>query len=197
MMVRAAASRREVVDRVLVERAMEGDHDAFADLVRSVIGRLHPTARLITGNRETAQDAVQEALIRAWQDLPSLRDPERLDAWLYRILVRTCYDEIRRRQRRRNVEGSASTPAPVGPDGDIESTGERDRLDRAFARIGPEHRAVIVLHLYVGHSIAEVAEVLSIPEGTVKSRLHRGLRELRAALAANERTPSSVTEAGS
>jgi RNA polymerase sigma-70 factor (ECF subfamily) len=186
-----------VADRELVERARAGDHDAFADLARVVIARLHPMARLITRDREAAQDAVQETLIHAWRDLPALRDPERFDAWLNRLLVRACYDEIRRHRRRQTVEGLASSARPLSHDDGTDSTAERDRLERAFDRIGPEHRAVIVLHLYLGHSIPEVADVLSIPQGTVKSRLHRGLRELRAALAANERVPTSLPEAGS
>jgi RNA polymerase sigma-70 factor (ECF subfamily) len=179
-----------------VERAREGDHDAFADLARLALGRLHPTARLITGDRESAQDAVQEALIRAWRDLPALRDPDRFDAWLNRLLVRACYDEIRRRRRRQSVEGMAMSEHQVSHEDGTDSAAERDRLARAFERIGPEHRAVIVLHLYLGHPIREVSEALAIPEGTAKSRLHRGLRELRAALAANERSSSSLTEAG-
>jgi RNA polymerase sigma-70 factor, ECF subfamily len=184
-----------VADRELVERARAGDHEAFAGLAESAIGRLHATARLITGDREVAQDAVQEALIRAWRDLPSLRDVERFDAWLGRLLARSCYDQIRRQRRRRAVEGLASSAPSTSQEDGVGSAAERDRLIRAFDRLGPEHRAVIVLHLYLGYPVPEVAEVLSIPEGTVKSRLHRGLRELRAALDAGDRATPSLHQA--
>jgi RNA polymerase sigma factor (sigma-70 family) len=184
-----------VADPELVERARAGDHDAFADLARSAIARLHSTARLITGDREAAQDAVQEALILAWRDLPALRDAERFDAWLGRVLVRACYAEIRRHRRRREVEGLASSASSATHDDGIVSVAERERLVHAFERLGPEHRAVIVLHLYLDHSVPEVAEVLSIPLGTAKSRLHRGLRELRAALDAGDRATGSIREA--
>ena len=175
---------------------MAGDHDAFAGLARSSLGRLHATARLITGDRDAAQDAVQVALIRAWRDLPALRDAERFDAWLRRLLVRACYDEIRRRRRRRAIEDLASSTRSLTHEDRTDSSADRERLEQAFDRIGPEHRAVIVLHLYLEYSVPELAEVLSIPVGTAKSRLHRGLRELRAALEADDRATPSLREAG-
>jgi RNA polymerase sigma-70 factor (ECF subfamily) len=183
-----------MADLGCVERAMHGDHDAFAALAQSELPRLDAIARLITRDREAAQDAVQEALVRAWRDLPALRDLERFDAWMSRLLVRACYDEIRRRRRRSTAESMVTTAVDPAIDREIGSAADRDTLERAFRRIGPEHRAVIVLHLYVGHSVPEVAAMLSIPAGTVKSRLHRGLRELRAAIEADDRAAAGLHE---
>ncbi len=86
--------------RGLVERARGGDHDAFAELARAAVVRLEQAARLILRDPELARDAVQEGLIRAWRDLPKLRDPDRFDAWLYRLTVNSCIDQTRRRRRR-------------------------------------------------------------------------------------------------
>ncbi len=87
--------------RDLVERARTGDHDAFAELAGAAISRLDATAWLMLRDTDRATDAVQNALVRAWRDLPTLRDPDRFDAWLHRLLVNACIDEIRRVRRRR------------------------------------------------------------------------------------------------
>src|SRR4026207_2111689 len=113
------ASRGVTVDqRELVERASNGDHDAFAVLVGVSVARLEAVARLILRDQELARDAVQDALIRAWRDLPGLRDPERFDAWLHRLLVNARLDLARRRGRRRpgpaeRGRGAASPPRPL------------------------------------------------------------------------------------
>jgi RNA polymerase sigma-70 factor (ECF subfamily) len=177
-----------------VERARRGDHDAFADLAGSAIARLDSAARLILRDPERAKDAVQEALVRAWRDLPGLRDPDRFDAWLYRLLVRACYDEIRRAKRRPFEIDLSDSIHPVAPD-DASLAVERDALERGFRRLEPPQRALIVLHLYVGLPLPEVADSLDLPLGTAKSRLHRALSEMRAALEADAR-PANVLEGG-
>src|SRR6187549_2789184 len=103
--------------RLLVEQAMAGDHDAFAELARARIGRLYAIAVLILRDPGRAEDATQEALVAAWRDLSALRDPDRFDAWLRRLLVRACYRESSRGRRRWTVEtevresdGMASDP---------------------------------------------------------------------------------------
>jgi RNA polymerase sigma-70 factor, ECF subfamily len=178
----------------LVVRARSGDRDAFARLVADAIGRLDAVARLLTRDPERAKDAVQEALVRAWRDLPTLRDPDRFDAWLRRLLVRACIDELRRWQRRGVIEVELlELHHPPAPDASV-SVAERDALNRGFRRLDPEQRALVVLVYYMGLPLNEAADVLEIPIGTAKSRLHRSRETLRAALEADART--SIVEEG-
>lgn len=169
--------------RGLVERAREGDHDAFAALALGAIARLDAAARLILRDRELARDAVQEAFIRAWRDLRGLREADRFDAWLHRLTVHACLDIARRRSRRvREVE---LTPAQSPFEHDASSEiADRQVLDDALRRLAPEWRAVVVMHYYLGMPLPEVAAELRIPLGTAKSRLHRSLGLLRTTLEA-------------
>ena len=178
--------------RGLVERAREGDHDAFATVAGAALARLDAAARLILRDRELARDAVQDALIRAWRDLPGLRDPERFNAWLYRLTVHACLDLARRRRRR--VQEVELTPFTEAFSGSVPSdVAERELLDEALRRLEPEWRAVVVLHYFVGMPLPEVASELRIPLGTAKSRLHRSLGVMRTTLeAAGERGPSPL-----
>jgi len=168
-----------VDQRSLVERAREGDHDAFARLVDLTIARLDAAARLILRDAELARDAVQDTLIRAWRDLPGLRDPERFDAWLHRLLVNACLDLARRRRRRVMEVEITPLDAPATSDmaGDF---ADRELLDDALRRLDPPHRAVVVLHYFLGMPLPEVAASLGIPVGTAKSRLHYSLVAMRA-----------------
>ena len=176
------ASREGAVDqRDLVERASKGDHDAFAALVGATIARLEAVARLILRDPELARDAVQDAYLRAWRDLPGLRDPDRFDAWLHRLTVNSSLDVLRRRRRRPiEVELTPATPQSI-----IDSTGfiaDRDEIDAGFRQITPDLRAILVLHYYVGMPMPTVAQTLGIPLGTAQSRLHRALTGLRRAM---------------
>ena len=164
--------------RTLVERAREGDRDAFAVLARAAGARLDAAARLILRDHELARDAVQEALIRAWRDLPGLRDPERFDAWLHRLIVNAAIDEARRR-RRRVVEVALSPIDVRSSQDDIGRLVDRDELDRALSRLTPEHRALVVLHYYLGLPLPEAAASLGISLGAAKSRLHRAMGSMR------------------
>ncbi len=175
------------MERELVDRARRGDHDAFAALAAAAIDRLDATARLILGDPDLAKDAVQEALFRAWRELPTLRDPDRFQPWLRKILVRCCFGEGRKRRRIRVEVELASIAEPRAPGDAAVSVADRDALDRAFDRLTPEARALIVLHHYLDLPLPEVATTLSLPLGTAKSRLHRAIRELRAALDADAR----------
>ena len=160
--------------RGLVERAQRGDHDAFAVLAGAAIARLDAAARLILRDHELARDAVQEAIVRAWRDLPTLRDAERFDAWLHRLLVNACLDIVRRR-RRRAIEVEL-TAVHIPATGDFTcGVVDRDLLDRALRDLEPDWRAIVVMHYFLGMPLPEVAASLGIPLGTAKSRLHRSL----------------------
>ncbi len=177
--------------RDLVERAGRGDHDAFGVLVGASIARLEAVARLILRDPELARDAVQEAYIRAWRDLPGLRDPERFDAWLHRLTVNSCLDAVRKRKRRPVEVELSPLMSPFSGD-QTAAVANRDQLERGFRHLGADQRAVLVLHYYLGMSASAVAETLDIPMGTAQSRLHRALAELRAAIAADERRPAET-----
>jgi RNA polymerase sigma-70 factor, ECF subfamily len=180
-----------VDQRDLVERAGRGDHDAFASLVDASIARLEAVARLILRDPELARDAVQDAYIRAWRDLPGLRDPERFDAWLHRLTVNASLDAIRRR-RRRPIEVDLEPIAPQSIGDESVRIADRDVLEHGFRRLRPDQRAILVLHYYVGMPASAVAETLEIPMGTAQSRLHRALSDLRVAIAADERAVGDV-----
>jgi RNA polymerase sigma-70 factor (ECF subfamily) len=189
----AAPEREATVDqRGLVERAQGGDHDAFAAVAGAALARLDAAARLVLRDRELARDAVQEALIRAWRDLPGLRDPGRFEAWLYRLTIHACLDLARRRRRR--VHEVELTPIVQPSVGDLQSEfAQRELLDEALRRLDPEWRAVVVLHYFLGLPLPDVAAELRIPLGTAKSRLHRSLGVMRTTLEeAGERGRSPI-----
>ena len=179
----------------LVERARRGDHDAFAALAAAAIFRLDAAARLILRDPDQAKDAVQEALVRAWRDLPTLRDPARFDAWLHRLLYRACIDESRRLRRHR-VDVDLSPIDRPDPDDATATMVDRDQIERGFSRLEPEARALLVLHYYLDLPLPEVAVVLGIPLGTAKSRLHRATQLMRAALDADARASAELAEGG-
>jgi RNA polymerase sigma-70 factor, ECF subfamily len=175
----------------LVERAATGDQDAFAALAQASSGRLYAVAYRILRDPYLAEDAVQQTLITIWNELPRLRDPERFEAWSYRVVVRASTAEARR--------GRAASTLRLLPDDADRSTApdeyravaDRDRLDRGFRKLNPDQRAVLVLHHYLGMTPVDMADVLGIPVGTVGSRLHYATRALRAAIEADERVTST------
>jgi RNA polymerase sigma factor (sigma-70 family) len=178
----AAGRKAGPLSRALVESAQQGDHAAFDALASAMYDRLYSIARRVLRDGYAAEDAVQEALIHGWQRLRSLRDPDRFDAWMYRLLINACHDQSRRGQR---METSVSEIGAdrSDPADDYATVVNVDELERGFLRLPVEHRAVIVLTHYVGMTAPEVAQVLGIPLGTVYSRLHYALRAMRAALA--------------
>jgi RNA polymerase sigma-70 factor (ECF subfamily) len=182
------------MQRDLVLRASSGDHDAFTALAASSIDRLHRTARLILRSDDLAADAVQEALVAAWLHIRAVRDPDRFDAWLHRLLVHACYREARQMRHRRIVEIHMTAPDALGDRDTQDLTAVRDQLERGFHRLTPEQRAVLVVHHYLGLPDGEAANVLDIAVGTYKSRLNRASAALRAALEADERTPTVAKE---
>jgi RNA polymerase sigma-70 factor, ECF subfamily len=182
------------MQRDLVLRARSGDHDAFTALAAEAFDRLHRTARLILHSDDRAADAVQESLMAAWLHIRAIRDPDRFDAWLHRLLVHACYREARRGRQREVVEIRMTAPDGRGNGDAQDLTAVRDQLERGFRRLTPEQRAVLVVHHYLGLPDAEAAIVLDIAIGTFKSRLHRASDALRAALEADERTPAVARE---
>ncbi len=182
------------MQRDLVIRARSGDHDAFSTLAAGAVDRLHRTAWLILRSEADAADAVQEALLAAWLHIAAVRDPDRFDAWLNRLLVHACYRLAKRTTRRTVLEIPMTVSDPPGP-GDVQEVlATRDQLERAFRRLMPEQRAVLVVHHVLGLPDAEAASVLEIAVGTFKSRLHRASAAMRAAVEANERVSAPVKE---
>ena len=194
----AATGRRNqgwLMQRELVVRAQEGDLDAFSVLTASRTDRLFAAARLILRDDDQAADALQDALLQAWLDLRGLRDVDRFDAWLHRLLVRACYRAAKRRRTREIVEINVNAIGEtVTPDAQ-RGLALRDQLDRGFQRLSPDQRAVIVLHHCLGLSLVESAVALGIPLGTMQSRLSRATQAMRAALEADERPAALAGEA--
>jgi RNA polymerase sigma-70 factor (ECF subfamily) len=178
-------SEGNAVDKALVERAAGGDREAFDVIMAGVVDRLFAVARLILRDADRAEDAVQETLVACWRDLPSLRDPDRFDAWLRRLLINHVNDEFKRGRRQAatiavlRVESSQSDASA--------DVATRDLLQRGFQRLSVDHRTVIVLRFYLGLSIDETAASLGIPAGTAKSRLHYATEAMRLALEADAR----------
>ncbi len=170
------------MDPRLVERAQRGDEAAFAAITQASHERLTQTAYRILRDRHLAEDAVQQALVGMWRDLPKLRDVSRFEAWSYRILVNACYRESKR--HRRWVGQLPSLTETAAPDG-TRSVNDRDQLERGFASLSMDHRAVVVLHYYLDLTIEDTAAALGISFGTAKSRLNRAMTKLRVALHAD------------
>jgi RNA polymerase sigma-70 factor (ECF subfamily) len=169
----------------LVRLARNGDRDAYDILVTGLVDHLYRIARLILRDYDSAEDAVQEALVRCWRDLPRLREPDRFDAWLNRILLRAVTDEARTRRRfRARVTLLRLEPVEVDGSG---AFADRDEIARVFDRLSIEHRTIVVLHHYLGLTVDEAATTIGIPVGTAKSRLHYATEALRAALEADAR----------
>jgi RNA polymerase sigma-70 factor (ECF subfamily) len=166
--------------RELVVRAMQGDQDAFASLAAAAVDRCYAIAYRVLRDQHRAQDATQQALLGAWRDLPTLRDPDRFEAWLHRLVVNACYTEARG-ERRAAARVRVISIEPSVPDL-AHSVVDRDELEGAFRRLSPEQRAVVVLHHHLGYPLTEIAATLGIPVGTARSRLHYAVRQLRAAL---------------
>jgi RNA polymerase sigma-70 factor (ECF subfamily) len=174
------------VDRDLVEAAQNGDREAYVDLIRARSDRLFAVAQRILRDIDRAEDALQDALVIAWRDLRGLRDPDRFDAWLQRLLVHVCIAQATRERRRTANLRVLPVDGPAAPD-DLLTVADRDLLERGFRRLPPEQRAILVLHHYLGFAPSEIADTLGIPHGTARSRLHHAHRAMRAALEADAR----------
>jgi RNA polymerase sigma-70 factor, ECF subfamily len=177
------------MQRDLVERAARGEVEAFDALVRLSSGRLFAIAQRILRDQYMAEDALQQTLITIWNELPRLREPDRFDAWSYRLIVRASVAEARRERRGGPAIQLLPGDADVSPAPDQYGTvADRDQLERGFRKLTPEQRAILVLQHFAGQSLAEIADVLGIPVGTAGSRLHYATRALRAAIEADSRS---------
>jgi RNA polymerase sigma-70 factor (ECF subfamily) len=174
------------MDRDLVEAARHGDQAAFIDLVRPRSDRLFAIAQRILRDVDRAEDALQDALVIAWRDLRWLRDPDRFDAWLRKLLVNVCIGQATRERRRTVNLRVLPVDGPAAPD-ELLTIADRDQLERGFRRLPPDQRVILVMHHFLGYSPAEIADVLGIPPGTARSRLFNAHRAMRAALEADER----------
>jgi RNA polymerase sigma-70 factor (ECF subfamily) len=174
----------------VVERARTGDKAAFEVLVASWLEPAFHVALAIVGNEADARDATQDAFLTAWRQLRQLRDPERFDAWLYRILVNSCRGLRRGRQRVAVREihvtalGAGDEPADDPAETADERTASLDAIERAWLRIPMAERMILALHHFEHRPVAEIAAVLGIPAGTAKSRLFHARRSLDQALEA-------------
>ena len=177
----------------MVERARSGDHEAFADLVHQVSDALLGIARRIVRDPGLAEDVLQNALLTIWRKLPQLREADRFDGWAYRILVNACYADAPR--NRRWASTIRLLPIDLASDvDDIQNLSDRDELEVAFRRLSLDHRAVFVMHHYVGLPLVVVAETLGIPDGTARSRLHYATQALRAAFEEARASDTALTE---
>jgi RNA polymerase sigma-70 factor (ECF subfamily) len=163
---------------------MRGDREAFGVLVVHISDRMFAIATRILRDAELAEDALQSALLTAWRQVPTLRDPDRFEAWVRRLVVHACYAEARRKRTWAANVRVLPVDGPAGPD-EIVSVADRDALDRAFRRLSIEQRSVFVLHHHLGLSLIDIADTLGIPAGTARSRLHYATGALRAALEAD------------
>jgi RNA polymerase sigma-70 factor, ECF subfamily len=171
----------------MVDRARYGDLDAFEEIVHARIQAVYRVTFAIVGNEADASDATQETFVAAWRRIRGLREPDKFDAWLQRIAVNAARMTLRTRGRRRVREIPSSDVAALAEAADRSAPGERsdaENLGPALGRLTIDQRTLLVLHHLEGHGLAEMAEILGIPLGTVKSRLHAARQALEAALAA-------------
>jgi RNA polymerase sigma-70 factor (ECF subfamily) len=182
-------SRAEMVasmQRDLVERARTGDLDAFTQLVKASAPRLKGVAHLILRDAHRAEDALQDAFLLAWRDIRGLRDPEAWDAWLRRLTVNACYKAASKERRRSRVELHVTLDPATARTPDVSAdVAEREWILDGLHRLDIDRRTVLVLHYYLDLPLPEVAEILDIPYGTVTSRLHRGLEQMRRTIGAS------------
>lgn len=174
------------MDEDLVARAQHGDERAFEALAVAHHARLFRVANCLLRDRALAEDATQQAFLEIWRDLRRLRDPSRFAGWSYRLLVRACYAEAKRRPDWLAPAAAGSLPDPATTDG-FQVVLDRDALERGFAQLSMDHRAVLVLRYLLDMTPGEVAQALGISRWSVYARLRRAEDAMRAALDATAR----------
>jgi RNA polymerase sigma-70 factor (ECF subfamily) len=169
-------------DPVLIARARHGDLDAFDALVRVHQDRVYHLAYRVTGNHEDAADAAQDAFVRAYQALPRFRGDAAFSTWLHRIATNAALDLIRRRPAHAPVDLSLADRGPGGPEHEADRRETGRRVHAALAQIPAEFRVAVVLRDLQGFDYEEIARILAVPVGTVRSRISRGREALRTRL---------------
>ena len=170
------------IDRSLIDRARNGDLEAFESIVRARMDAVYRLTSAILGNEADARDAAQETFVAAWRQIRQLRDPERFEAWLQRVAVNAARQTHRSRSRRRIREIPSSTVVALAERVADATRDDAALPDAARGRLPVDQRAILVLHHLEGHSVAEIAAILDIPDGTAKSRLFAARRALAAVL---------------
>ena len=180
---RTAEDEARMTDDEAIRRCQDGDREAFRHLVERYKNPLYGTAYLMTGNAAHAEEHVQEALLSAWRGIRTFRRGRPAKPWLMRILVNTVISHQRRRQLTVvPIDESLLPGATPGPHAEAEAAENRDAVRAALARLSPEHRQVVVLRYFAELTVPQVARSTGVREGTVKSRLHRALRQMRELL---------------
>jgi RNA polymerase sigma-70 factor (ECF subfamily) len=180
------------MDQDLVVRVQQGDEGAFEALATADYPRLHRVAYGVLGEPAAAEDATQQALLDVWRRLRRLRDPAKYEAWSYRLLVRACYAEAKRRPRWVPSDELLPAQEPRALDA-YAVVADRDQLERGFRHLSMDHRVVLVLRFLLGLTPDEVAEAVGISRWTVYSRLRAAMKAMRAALEADARAVVPTT----
>ena len=166
-------------DAELLARVLDGDHDAFNQIMRNHEDRVFSVCLRIMGEREHALDATQETFLTAFRKAGQFKGSSALGTWIYRIAVNTCYDQLRKQKRRRtDPMADHLEPADYAAENAVESAGLRPEIQQALSAIPTDFRVAVVLSDVEGMGLPDVAEVLGVPVGTVKSRVFRGRRLL-------------------
>ena len=166
-------------DAQLLARVLDGDHDAFKQIMRNHEDRVFSVCLRIVGDREQALDATQETFLTVFRKAAQFKGDSALGTWIYRIAVNTCYDQLRKQKRRRTdpIPGHLE-PADHAAEDAVESAGLRPEIQQALARIPEDFRVAVVLSDIEGMGLPDIAALLGTPVGTVKSRVFRGRRLL-------------------
>lgn len=181
---------RIISDQALIDRYLSGDVEAFGELMRAHEDRVFAICLRTLGDREMALDATQETFITVFRKVSQFEGKSAFSTWIYRVAVNTCYDMVRRAKRKQaDALPEHVDPPDVGVADELASTELRPDIDAAIANLPEEFRAAVVLSDLEGLALSDVAEIIGVPVGTVKSRVFRGRRLLASALG-NLRTPS-------
>ena len=189
MILEVSGMQDAQAERALIDRAGRGDPSAFEQLLSAQEGRMYAVALRMCGNREDAQDCMQEAMIRIYRAISTFKGQSSFATWVYRITMNSCLDELRRRKARTSTSLDAMLENGFSPSDEYDTpehhslqAEQRRLLEKAIAALPEDMRAAIVLRDIQGSSYDEIAEALDTNVGTIKSRISRGRERLRNVL---------------